>query len=108
MSGSWFIPEIEPIEPYSILSQDGQTRGSFGMSISDVKSALRFMVLTRVFDDKGIAMQRQGRFGTFSSVRGQEASVVGASFALDPKRDWLAPQYRELPALLRHGYPLEN
>ena len=108
MSGSWFQPDTEPIEPYSILSQDGHTRGSFTMSLADVKQALRLMVLTRVFDDKGIAMQRQGRFGTFSSVRGQEASVVGAAFALDPARDWLAPQYRELPALLRHGYPLEN
>lgn len=66
------------------------------------------MVLTRAFDDKATAMQRQGRFGTFSAVRGQEASVVGAAMAVDPARDWLVPAYRELPALLRHGYPMEN
>jgi pyruvate dehydrogenase E1 component alpha subunit len=34
--------------------------------------------------------------------------VVGAASALDPSRDWIAPQYRELPAILRHGMPLEN
>lgn len=98
----------EALVPYSVLSQSGELVGECSMSDELVTEALRFMVLTRVFDEKATAMQRQGRFGTFSSVRGQEASVVGASFALDPRRDWLAPQYRELPALLRHGYPLEN
>lgn len=78
------------------------------MDLKEVLEALHLMVLTRVFDEKATAMQRQGRFGTFSSVRGQEGSVVGASMALDPTRDWLAPQYRELPALVRHGYPIEN
>ena len=28
--------------------------------------------------------------------------------ALDRARDWIVPQYRELPALLWHGYPLER
>jgi pyruvate dehydrogenase E1 component alpha subunit len=78
------------------------------MTHEQVREALRLMVLTRVFDEKATAMQRQGRFGTFSAVRGQEASVVGSASALDPARDWVAPQYRELPALLRHGYPLEH
>ncbi len=70
--------------------------------------ALRLMMLSRTFDDKGTSLQRQGRFGTFSAVRGQEASVVGSAFALDPARDWIIPQYRELPALVRHGLPLEQ
>ena len=26
-------------------------------------------------------------------------------WALDPARDWVVPQYRELPAMLRHGLP---
>ena len=78
------------------------------MSDDAVIDALRYMMLTRVFDDKATSMQRQGRFGTFSSVRGQEASVVGAATALDPAKDWIVPQYREFPALIRHGYPIEN
>jgi pyruvate dehydrogenase E1 component alpha subunit len=78
------------------------------MSDEAVLEALRYMMLTRVFDDKATSMQRQGRFGTFSSVRGQEASVVGAASALDPAKDWIVPQYREFPALIRHGYPIEN
>ncbi len=74
----------------------------------DVLAALRLMKLSRAFDAKGASLQRQGRFGTFSQVGGQEASVVGSAFALDPARDWIVPQYRELPALLRHGYPLSH
>ena len=70
--------------------------------------ALRLMMFSRAFDDKGTSLQRQGRFGTFSAVRGQEASVVGSAFALDPAKDWIAPQYRELPALINQGYPLEH
>jgi TPP-dependent pyruvate/acetoin dehydrogenase alpha subunit len=74
----------------------------------DVLAALRLMKLSRAFDAKGASLQRQGRFGTFSQVGGQEASVVGSAWALDPARDWMVPQYRELPALLRHGYPLAH
>ncbi len=75
---------------------------------ADVLAALRLMKLSRAFDAKGASLQRQGRFGTFSQVGGQEASVVGSAWALDPARDWIVPQYRELPALLRHGYPLAH
>ncbi len=74
----------------------------------EVLAALRLMKLSRAFDAKGASLQRQGRFGTFSQVGGQEASVVGSAWALDPARDWIVPQYRELPALLRHGYPLAH
>jgi pyruvate dehydrogenase E1 component alpha subunit len=44
----------------------------------------------------------------FSPVNGQEASVIGSAFALDPVRDWVVPQYRELPAMLHQGYTLER
>lgn len=75
---------------------------------AEVLPALRLMKLSRAFDAKGASLQRQGRFGTFSQVSGQEASVVGSAWALDPARDWIVPQYRELPAMLRHGFPLAN
>ncbi len=78
------------------------------MTDDEVLAALRLMKLSRAFDAKGASLQRQGRFGTFSQVGGQEASVVGSAWALDPARDWIVPQYRELPALLRHGYPLSH
>jgi pyruvate dehydrogenase E1 component alpha subunit len=68
----------------------------------------RWMLLSRALDERVVSLQRQGRIGTYSAVYGQEASVVGVSLALDPARDWIFPQYRETPALLRHGMPLAS
>jgi pyruvate dehydrogenase E1 component alpha subunit len=69
--------------------------------------ALRWMILSRTYDQRATALQRQGVYGVFSPSWGQEASVVGSAMALDPGRDWIVPQYRELAAYVRHGYPLE-
>ena len=33
---------------------------------------------------------------------------MGSAMAIDPNRDWLVPASREQPAMLRHGYSLEN
>lgn len=73
-----------------------------------VFKAVRLMMLTRHFDARSFSLQRQGRFGTISPVDGQEAASLGAALAVDAQRDWLVPQYRELPALLHHGLPLER
>ncbi len=105
-----FQPELGSVDPYSVLSDEGVLRaGSITrMRPDQIVEALRLMLLTRVFDEKAFRLQRQGRFGTFSQVTGQEAAIAGSAAALDPSRDWVVPQYRELPALLRQGYPLEN
>jgi pyruvate dehydrogenase E1 component alpha subunit len=68
--------------------------------------ALRLMRLSRAVDRYAVGLQRQGVFGTFGEARGQEATLAGAALALDPAIDWMVPQYRELPALVRHGVPL--
>jgi pyruvate dehydrogenase E1 component alpha subunit len=100
----------DPVVPLRLLEPDGTLAASGVSPMEDeqVLRALRLMMLSRAFDAKGISLQRQGRFGTFSPVQGQEASVVGSAFALDPSRDWIVPQYRELPALIHHGLPLEQ
>lgn len=94
-------------EPLTILAPDGTVAGETALSVAQVLEAIELMHLSRAVDAKGFSLQRQGRFGTFSPLSGQEASVVGAALALDPTRDWVVPQYRELPALLRQGFPLE-
>jgi len=78
------------------------------LSLERTVEGLGWMMLSRAYDARATALQRQGRLGTFSPVKGQEASVVGSSLALDPATDWIAPTYRELPALVRHGHPLER
>jgi pyruvate dehydrogenase E1 component alpha subunit len=92
------------LDPDGDLVGGGEPR----LTVERTVEGLRWMMLSRAFDSRATAMQRQGRFGTYSPVKGQEASVVGSSLALAPQTDWIAPSYRELPALLRHGHPLER
>ena len=100
MAGSPPAPQFpycsEPIAPFCLLDPNGVlAEGSVSpLNEEQMLSALRLMMLSRAFDHKGISLQRQGRFGTFSPVHGQEGSVVGSAFALDPTRDWVVPQYR--------------
>jgi pyruvate dehydrogenase E1 component alpha subunit len=69
---------------------------------------LRLMHLSRAVDRRATAMQRQGRWGVYSPATGQEAAIVGSAMALDPARDWIVPQYRELAAVVHHGMPLDR
>jgi len=100
----------DAISPVRVLEPDGKLSEGRQSPLNDdqIMSALRLMMLSRAFDQRGVSLHRQGRFGTFSPVQGQEASVVGSALALDPSQDWVVPQYRELPALLHQGLPLEN
>ena len=94
----------------SILEPDGKLVAGAKPSMTDsvLIEALRWMLMSRIYDERATALQRQGLYGVFSPAFGQEASVVGSAMALDPVRDWIVPQYRELMALVRHGYPLER
>ena len=65
------------------------------------------MVLARIFDNKLLALQRQGSVGTIAQSTGQEASAVGSAFALE-KNDFIFPSFRESGALLYRGLPMDN
>lgn len=64
------------------------------------------MHLSRLADNRALQFQRQGRMLTYAPNRGQEATQIGAMAALE-SRDWLSPAFRELPAMLYRGVPLE-
>ncbi|MFB6114499.1 MAG: pyruvate dehydrogenase (acetyl-transferring) E1 component subunit alpha [Halodesulfurarchaeum sp.] len=66
-----------------------------------------WMRFGRRFDEKGVSLQRQGRMGTFSTLTGHEAALVGSEFAMDDG-DWIAPYYRDHLATIAHGVPPEN
>ena len=61
------------------------------------------MLASRIYSQRVFNLQRQGRAGTNAPVDGSEALLAGASLALDPTRDWVLPQYRELVGLERFG-----
>jgi len=95
---------------HRVLDRDGNVVDGVRprLDLERTVEGLRWMLLSRTFDARATALQRQGRLGLFSPVKGQEASVVGTALALDPATDWIAPSYRELPAVVRHGHPLER
>ncbi|GAF66906.1 pyruvate dehydrogenase E1 component alpha subunit [Bacillus sp. TS-2] len=65
------------------------------------------MVYVRKLDERCISLSRQGRLGFYAPVAGQEASMIGSQFSLDPN-DWILPGYRDLPQILFHGVPLSQ
>jgi pyruvate dehydrogenase E1 component subunit alpha len=101
--------DLPTIEYLSILDADGHVDAQFEPDIppADLKRLYRTFLLARRFDERMLRLQRQGRIGTFGPIRGHEAAVLGSVYALRPS-DWLVPYYREWPAYMWRGWPLEN
>lgn len=96
-------------EPIRLLAPDGRLVDGAEptLTVEEVVDAYKLMCLSRRIDERAFNLQRQGRLGTFSPTRGQEASVLGSGLALRPGTDWLVPQYRELTAMLYHNQPID-
>jgi TPP-dependent pyruvate/acetoin dehydrogenase alpha subunit len=99
--------EQEPLVPFvQILGPDGTANPTdiveLGLKPHDFKTLYRWMVAGRLFDERALALQRQGRLGTYAPLLGQEAAQVGSAYALKPE-DWLFPSYREHAALAMRG-----
>lgn len=62
----------------------------------------RNMALTRVFDERGMMLQRQGRIGFYVPSFGQEAIQTGTAAALQ-KEDWIFTTYREPGVFIYRG-----
>lgn len=67
----------------------------------------RWMVMTRAFDTKAIALQRTGRLGTYASSAGQEAVAAGVADVMAPD-DVLLPSFREHGAQLVRGVTMKE
>lgn len=95
-------------EQVQILNENGKLVGQ-APDIADDKlvEMYRLMVFARLFDERAVRLQRQGRIGTYAPFSGQEAAQIGSAFALQ-KQDWMFPSYREMPAQWAHGVPLRN
>ena len=101
-----FSPAADAVAPIQFLDEHGNLAAGAepALDTAGMLEALRYMVWGRAFDAKSFSLQRQGKLGTFAPLVGQEAAIMGSAMATDPKRDWLVPQYRETPALVRHGH----
>lgn len=65
----------------------------------------RNMSLTRVFDERGMMLQRQGRIGFYVPSFGQEAIQTG-TIACTEANDFIFPSYREPGVFIFRGAPL--
>jgi TPP-dependent pyruvate/acetoin dehydrogenase alpha subunit len=75
----------------------------------DRASLLRSMLLTRAVEDAGQNLYKKGKIpGSFYDGRGQEATSVGATFALAPQDPICSPLIRDLGAHLVRGTDLTD
>jgi pyruvate dehydrogenase E1 component alpha subunit len=97
------------IDYLSILDADGNLDQTLEPQIDDavLRRLFRTMLLARRFDERMLALQRQGRLGTFGPIKGQEAAQLGSICALRDS-DWMVPAFREGAALIWRGTPLES
>lgn len=93
---------VEILQPDGTLKKDAEAPP---VGDEDQLRIYRAMLLNRRVDERMITLQRQGRIGFYIGSIGEEAAIVGSSFALRDS-DWIVPCYRELGAALLRGYPL--
>src|SRR5215211_2724709 len=95
-----------PGQPHQVIDPEGRAVGKVpDLPLSRLLEFYRWMILGRTFSDRMIALQRQGRVGTFGSLGGQEAASVAMGLALEPQ-DWLATSYREQITMMIKGVPM--
>ncbi len=61
----------------------------------------------RVFDDRAMVLQRQGKLGVYPCFGGMEATQVGAALALKDG-DWVLPTYRGTALAMLRGMSLAH
>lgn len=92
------------------LAPDGQLTAPLPAWADDFNLLTRLyrqMVLTRLFDQKTIALQRTGRIGTFAPCLGQEAIGVAIG-SLMRSEDVLVPYYRDTAVQLMRGVRMDE
>jgi pyruvate dehydrogenase E1 component alpha subunit len=92
-----------------VLRDDGTLSSEHDPRLSpdEVITVFRHMVMTRLVDERLVALQRQGRIGFHIGSLGEEAAILGSAYAMR-EQDWLFPCYREFGAALMRGFPLQR
>ena len=87
-----------------VLDHNHQAVGDWDPKLeADVlREGLKHMVLTRVYDDRMLKLQRQGKMSFYMKSTGEEAVAVAAAMALD-FNDMIFPSYRQQGILFARG-----
>jgi pyruvate dehydrogenase E1 component subunit alpha len=75
-----------------------------GLSEKNLIELFRWLVLLRTFDLRAVALQRQGRIGTYALYWGEEGTQAGALYACEDS-DWVFPSYRQNAIGILRGVP---
>lgn len=92
------------------LDAEGQAQGelpAFAKDPEQLRAMYRWMVHTRAFDKKAVALQRTGQLGTYAACLGQEGIGVGLGYALK-REDIFIPAYREYAAQFIRGVKMRE
>lgn len=74
-----------------------------GLTDEDVLQMYETMLMARRLDERMWLLNRAGKIPFVISCQGQEAAQVGAAFALNNEKDWIAPYYRDMGVVLHFG-----
>jgi pyruvate dehydrogenase E1 component alpha subunit len=73
----------------------------------ELREIYKQMMVARKFDEKAFSLQRRGEISTYAPHKGQEASQIGAVFAMN-EDDWMVPSFRETAAFIARDAPLDK
>ncbi len=87
-----------------VLDDEHRAQGPWNprLDVAELQVGLRHMLLTRLYDDRMLKTQRQGKISFYMKSTGEEAVAVAATMALRPT-DMLFPSYRQQGAYLVRG-----
>ncbi len=94
-------------EMVRVLDDDHAAVGPWNPHLDDhdLQVGLRHMLLTRLYDDRMLRMQRQGRISFYIKCTGEEAVAIAQAMALRPS-DMLFPSYRTQGLQIARGRSL--
>ncbi|MCJ8345501.1 thiamine pyrophosphate-dependent dehydrogenase E1 component subunit alpha [bacterium] len=97
------------IETISYLNEHGEVNKGYKKTISDdlLIKAYQIMQQTKRIDERMVTLQRQSVVNFAMPSRGEEASTVVSSAALQ-HQDWQFYQYREQGAIFMKGFTIQE
>ncbi len=103
------IKHKHKLEYLSILDESGNIDKALEPKLDGDRllQIFRLMQFTRFFDERMIALQRQGRIGTYAPVRGQEAVQIASVVHLR-RSDWVVQAFREPGASFHRGWSVRE
>ena len=90
------------------MTEQKLTHEQLGLTDEDVIKMYETMVLARRLDERMWLLNRAGKIPFVISCQGLEAAQVGAAFALDATKDYIAPYYRDMGVVLHFGMTAQD